>query len=691
MGIRWRKRRNSLRGKSFLAIGEMDKAEEDFSRSIEMVSGDSSIESAEATLLLIEIYNFKEEFAEAWKVLRSVSNIVNNTDNDEMRSEYMIQLSRYLLGTYRIEAAKQFLDSLANQAVYAPEIHTLLSKIYLMRGDYKESLARARESIVRLKRSGTPIKLVEGYETLGDVFRLLDDSENALASYRLGILAAADYEKLYLSNLIQYKIALCYQTDDILSDSLFNSAMDTTKREFAVNLSRYQIGYNAAKNNDSEKAGLYLNRLITSDDMNTIKYLKWRAEYILASLLDDDEKLKLLDSIRIKLGNQFPEPDYIKSIFGLRESRADLINSLADLRIKYDEMASAIDLLENGFSEKIAGRHFAMGLFDSTESVLIDSLISGERLFDSSDSAGSDYKGMNINKPRNILWGNVSTSSKELRNNISGFEAIIRFYENRSGYLAAYIDKSTIFVRAMDINEDSLDITLAVLTDLLLDQKRADSVLEKWYEKIISPFESFLEKRESLLIIPDGKLNFLPFEALKMPDSDIISEIYDLKRHIFLPEKFPGEPELHNQLAARFEEGNNPEIVLARYISEPFLLPKIQGENLIIYKSGRMRVSTNPCGGCENIIWIVDPIIKQDYLNLELQAILGARDGAAGFICQLWELSDEVKASYYWKFFSGVNNGLNYRDSFKSSRSFIFGHFDGIPGKWAAYTYISLN
>nr|MCU0238882.1 CHAT domain-containing protein [Pyrinomonadaceae bacterium] len=52
-------------------------------------------------------------------------------------------------------------------------------------------------------------------------------------------------------------------------------------------------------------------------------------------------------------------------------------------------------------------------------------------------------------------------------------------------------------------------------------KKRADFYLQKLYEKLIKPLESFLEKR-NLVVVPFGKLHYVPFNALHNGESYLI-------------------------------------------------------------------------------------------------------------------------------------------------------------------------
>jgi hypothetical protein len=74
-----------------------------------------------------------------------------------------------------------------------------------------------------------------------------------------------------------------------------------------------------------------------------------------------------------------------------------------------------------------------------------------------------------------------------------------------------------------------------------------------------------------------------------------------------------------------------------------------------------------------------------------LGAIMCARNGYDGFVYPLWGISSDVQAAFYWKFAKNLTEGEGHWNSYRKSRSYIFGHYDGIPSLWGANVYMSLN
>ena len=681
----------AVRGKALKEKGELDKAQADLSKSLELFPGNNIEDKVWSGLYLAEIFNLREMYGKSKMQLDSLEILIDKDRGNNIYRDYLVQLSRYLIGTFRNETARRELESLLNENKNNPEAAILLGKIYLMRGDFESALEFAQKGLSLFKGRGKSIIVMEAYDLQGDIYRATGQKEKSLINYRLAEDAIGNYEYRKFSDLLRYKIALVSDNESNNTDSLYNDIISDSKTEYVKNLCRYQLGYRAVVKDNMEKAQNYFVEISESNNKNTLRYLGWRAFYNLAPIAKKENKLNYLESAERLLGEYPIEPDYVKAAYGLGEVRADLYNMAADIMIGEGKATSAVNYLETGYSQKISGRHFSVGNFDSTENIILDHLFMNEKEGDYIEYTDNEFESMENNLAYGVLWGVRPDSVEELQGNLDKNESVLRFYSTDSGFMAAYVDKDSIFVHKYDFKDDALNKSLMMMDDLLADQQKADSVMEKWYSEMISPVERFLEDKDRILVIPDGMLFAFPFETLKMPDGDYLSEMFILKRHIFLPREFPEDPREENPVVPEFEMGYDPDVRLIQYIAEPLLKPAGVTDSRVRFYSGDFSFFDGSHERKQKITCMVKPLGGDNYLNLALQAVMSARDGNVGFVYPLWDMSNESKAAFYWRFLLSLADGKGYWNSYRISRSCIFGHYDGLPNLWGANVFMSLN
>jgi hypothetical protein len=230
-----------------------------------------------------------------------------------------------------------------------------------------------------------------------------------------------------------------------------------------------------------------------------------------------------------------------------------------------------------------------------------------------------------------------------------------------------------------------------MLGDLMANQSKSDSLLEKWYTEIIAPFEDLLLSREEVVLIPDGVLHLLPLEALKMPDGDYLSEMFAVKRNISLPREFPGEIGKNETAVPAIEISYNPDIKLVQYIAEPFSTQLQNSDYAVMFYDGDFSFYEEPAVNHNGVVCVVESVNGKNLSNLVLQAFLSLRDGNYGFAFPLWRVSDELKSTYYWNLLKNLSEGSGFWNSWNLSRSYLFGHFEGLPYFWGANVYSGLN
>jgi hypothetical protein len=375
----------------------------------------------------------------------------------------------------------------------------------------------------------------------------------AVTHYNLAYEALKDFRYAPIIDLINYKRALTVEMDSNIQDSLYSQIIAESSSKFVRDMCIYQLGYKALRNKDGTNAKNYFDEIISSDDMYSSRYLKWRALYNLALMADREIGWGYLREAEIICGNYPEEPDYIKGYYGFNEERADLYFRLADSLLMDGKMEVAVNYMETAYSARVSGRHFAIGSFDQDENKLLDRVFMNLADTALSEDGKKAADTLVQNKRYRVLWGKAASSVEDLKAELNENEAVLRFYRVDSSYAGVYRYR---------FGENDLRNTLAMLGDLMANQSKSDSLLEKWYTEIIAPFEDLLLSREEVVLIPDG--------VLKMPDGDYLSEMFAVKRNISLPREFPGEIGKNETAVPAIEISYNPDIKLVQYIAEPF-------------------------------------------------------------------------------------------------------------------------
>jgi len=270
-------------------------------------------------------------------------------------------------------------------------------------------------------------------------------------------------------------------------------------------------------------------------------------------------------------------------------------------------------------------------------------------------------------------------------------EAALRFYRIDSSYMAVYLAADSIGIIKYEFNGNDLRETLTDIGDLMANQSRADSVLEKWYTAIIGPFESLLLSKEKIDLIPDGFLHLFPLEALKMPQGDYLSEMFTVERLISLRRESSDEIGEGVSIAPIFTASYNPDIRYAQYMVEPFSRPTESPDYRARFYAGGFSFFQDSSEGQPGLVCAVRAFREKDLSDLALQAFLSLREGNDGFAYPIWDVSDEVKSTYYWNLVKNLSEGAGFWKSWNNSRSYLFGHFEGLPYYWGANVYVSLN
>jgi hypothetical protein len=110
-----------------------------------------------------------------------------------------------------------------------------------------------------------------------------------------------------------------------------------------------------------------------------------------------------------------------------------------------------------------------------------------------------------------------------------------------------------------------------------------------------------------------------------------------------------------------------------------------------MFYDGDFSFYEEPAVNHNGVVCVVESVNGKNLSNLVLQAFLSLRDGNYGFAFPLWRVSDELKSTYYWNLLKNLSEGSGFWNSWNLSRSYLFGHFEGLPYFWGANVYSGLN
>ncbi len=679
---------NFIRGKAYFIRGENEFAKSDFIRAINIYTdlGDQT-EAAKVWLNLAELYNNSGNYYFGARALISAQSLMGPNAKDRIQSEYLYQRAFLLSKNFRNEEAKEVLREVPDAQKNDPRIAVLMGGIYLAQGLLDSALTYSLAGLQSASSNRDNYMLTKVYELLGDTYRIDNRHEEALVQYQLALEYFRNNDIPAYPAILSYKAALASGDNNLPDDSLFIKIAKQSSSEFIKSLCIYQMGRASREKGDKEKAEAYFMEVLNSADSYTKRYLKWRAYYNLGVINEKHSYLASADSIS---ANYPPEPDFIEALYGLNESKSDLYERMSEFAVIDGDISAAADYKEQAFAAIVSGRHFSMGVFDSIETDLLDSLNYG-----SHDSANYkisiNEKNIYDNKRYKTLWGRPSNTG-EIKNKLNEDECVIRFYQHENALSASYIDKDSLILYDYPIDIEDLEYALAQFENKLKNQVASDSILEKWYAELISPFEGLIEQKEKILIVPDGLLLFFPLESLKVPEGDYFSETYSLWRRSYLPTEFPKGDARIMIPSLELEQTYNSDLELIQYIADPLSETFEAASRAVRFMSGEFSFFEKSSDtGNNGVLCAVKPFERENYLNLTLRIILSQRDGFDGFVYGLWNSTNEAKSSYYWIFLQDMTKGNGARKSHNNAKSYLFGHFDGLPYYWSGNIYVGLN
>jgi CHAT domain-containing protein/Tfp pilus assembly protein PilF len=487
------------------ALKYLTKAEE-----IRIEIGDSA-KLGQTVLVLASVYEHLGQFEKAIEYYKRSYELNNKSGDMDRVAQALLNTGIILNGLGRYTEALEYIDSSLNiskthnNLTAAGDALNQLGLVYYKLGDYKAALDRYMEVIkiateqndswglagaynnlgILLQNSGRAEKSIEYYENALKIYEELGERESVIIILNnLGTLSFDIKDYTEAENYQKRGLEISREVQSIGQEA-----------NFLLNLANDQIylGKNIeaiANYNESLKLARELNNpdLLWRIKAGTAEYYERRGEFEKAVQLNDTV-IKILDGLRNSI-----QSDEFKASFlaGERYAFEDIISMLEKLHQK-DESKSYDDLAFR-YAEQCKAR------------VLLDLLSESSTNADATSSLQmsiGDVMKMCPDKKIVFLEYSVGDSSSCL-------------------WVITSTDHHLFKIPPKKEIKENIETLRFALQDPSADNmKFFASSSSALYEKLIKPAEPYLPKNSRIIIIPDGILNYLPFEVL-LTDNKVV-------------------------------------------------------------------------------------------------------------------------------------------------------------------------
>ena len=391
--------------------------------------------------------------------------------------------------------------------VFGPEhdklayVYIGLSKCYSKLNDNAAAINSLNiAKSIRVKKFGREHDLVQTCNLLlGKEYLRIHKYDRALRFLNEGLSNYKSQSKFFNNE----NIVRLYETKADVNKALYDS---TTKKQFLI----------SAKKN-IEKA---------------VKFFElWRAN------LQDNESKSLINEIHLSIYEKAINLNFIlHSITGAKDYQSkcvDLVNkSKTNLlreglkhtkALKYSGIPDSLVILESKLRSKIS--EIEISMFSDSFSISQSKLDS--TLFYEKSKYNNLLESLKSQYPRfyNLKLDNLPINPKDINSKLED-ETLVEFYLGDSILFALLFQKDTTIIKRIvpnidiKLNVKELRKTIDSVVDSPTETHLNDSLFLKTsrnlYDVLLKPFERVLTKK--LIIVPDGILYLLPFEALVVED-----------------------------------------------------------------------------------------------------------------------------------------------------------------------------
>ena len=476
---------------------------------------------------------------------------------------------------YDEKALKIWKDKLGENHPFLAYSYTNLASSYQYLGKLNKALSLSKKSLaIRLLHSKESQYLAESYTNIGDIFTELNkfDSAYIYLNKSMSLLSAAKYKNHLMIATAYVTLAKLSLKQNKFSESIvyYDSALTETYQKILSANSPDEVNYKEVPRNKifitalTEKAGAYYKKYLNeSHDKNDLlnsllnyqiasrvfeylrnEYLRDESKFILSKQMSDVNGKGLETAFQLYKTTHNNKYKNIAFEFAERNKARILYEAINESEAeKYSDIPDSLLELEKNFKSKIA---FYTTKFqdakDNNDSISISEnqkniFIVQEKYDKLKNTFEKEYPKYHELKYTTAIV-KVSTLQDKLKIN----DALLEYYIFKDNLFAFTIRKNNFYLTKSKLKFPIKDEVLLLRNSLSnLDYEGYLKAAFNLYNILFKPSHNYLMNVSNLFIIPDGILNYLPFETLltskssaQSPDFSKLSYLiknYDMSYH----------------------------------------------------------------------------------------------------------------------------------------------------------------
>ena len=489
----------SFLGKIYLEQGKYDLAKQLYNKSIRnIIKSDPNETEAiyDNYNLLAEVYQKEKYYSKANSyLLKTLQFNIDNKNTNNILSQTLKIAENYNMliqrdsALYYLNVVKPYLEK---NAVFVPRYHKVKSEIHSSGHEYQKAMAELNIALelAMVKSDGSPnIDIPVIYNKMAAIFLEIEDPKSAIEKYKLGLKEA-------------FKIG---NNKNIIIKLLKNKAKALNKiggyQYFKETIKTVDFGVAVL---DSLKPSFksHSDKLVLIDDAFPLFESGIEAAYQLYASTGDE--------------------DFLNKAFQFAEKSKAVILLDALLAVnatKFGDIPEALLAKEAQLKSEI--NHSKRNLDRSLEK----SIEKADRLFDLQQEYFKIVETFEKQYPKyyNLRYNNQVISSKSVQANLTHDELLVSYFYGDQAIYSISITNDSKQMSRIIINQ-SLEKNITNLHEMLSDSESNVDSLNRIsfgiYQQLLKPH---LENRSTtkLIIIPDGLLNYIPFDVLNTSHSSI--------------------------------------------------------------------------------------------------------------------------------------------------------------------------
>lgn len=498
---------------------------------------------------------------------------------------------------------------------------------------------------------------------------------------------------------------------------------------------------------DSSRAYAFAKRATVLADSLMLLSISWRACWRLAQLEQSrSASLHSLQEGLKKLLLSYPTTKFSDYSAGLVASEYQFVYDYADSLVEANEYDVALDIVEKVHRRLVRRAHplYNREAFTTRPAVLQpDSLqerfiMAQSELVATKNQATSQFDSTKFASIRRELETLLSESQQSIERDRFSIDVraqaaslppdidILRFFHTEKKFYVWHVSRGNVELHTRRFDPDLFDRQLDQLYTSLAAHESVEELSNELYQQFLSPVEKFI-KSPALMIIPFGKLYYLPFSLLAPRQAAPIGLEKRLSHALSLRDamNLPAQARIsaHQPAAALVSSPGENELTrniaqsLSRYYQEVTVMTEndTASQNVqyaALYIGGRIEL--NPRFPFDYRMMLPHRteewrIPLQDYLADNSSRVVVFHSGQisartfytgreyAGFFADVLEKDAQVLLSGQWiadelsaavlikRFFRYLSEGESWEEALRRAQKTVHDRIDSHPSAWAGY------